>query len=191
MQEKLLKFAERVRSIPPKVWEDISIKRDNDIREVAELLCGALWHLDYALALGELDSTPVKERAKHPSFWQEWLETGKARCKPASLVQDMLISDACLRLAGALDRPQIKNQFLNPEDIAKKYLGGCADAFDQAMIRLIIHRDSFMHIEIPSKTKKWRCKAREQEMLAETYNIAQLFDDCLVVGCTLAEKLSR
>jgi hypothetical protein len=184
--EELIKFAEKVHSLPPEVWEDRGIKGNSKLREVAQLLCGTLWHLDYALTLGALDPTPVSKRDKHQNLWREWLETARVRDKPPSLVQDMLVSDASLRLAGVVDRLREKKQL---KKVIKKYLEGEATALEQAIARVVIHRDSFMHAEFPDpKSKDPRWKARAREMLAETYNIAQLLEDCLIVGCQLAEE---
>jgi len=189
------KLATKVRSILVKAWDDITI--GNSVREVVELLRGSLWHLRYALALGELDLTPVKDRDNRPSLWKEWLDTGMARCKSPPLVQSMLVSDACLRLAGALDRFFDKSRrhtqplFSTPEEIMKRYQEGSATKLEESMARIIIHRDSFMHSEIPKESQKPRYKARKAEMFSNTYNVAQLFDDCLNVGVTLAEAAQK
>lgn len=184
--EEVQNLTASVRSIPATVWEDISL--GNCVREVAELLHGALWHLSYALELGELDSTPVRDRSKHPSLWKEWLDTGMERLKPQFLVQSMLVSDACLRLAGGLERFCKKRAICQ---LANRYLKDCANEKERSMIRVIIHRDSFMHPEIPPKSEQLRYKAREKEMCSDTCNVKQLFDDCLAVGFVLAENVTK
>ncbi len=181
-RERVQKLTASVRSISVKVWDDIAVGK-NPKREVVELLCGALWHLRYASALGELDSTPVRYRDGHPSLWKEWLSTGRrlARSKPQHLVQSLLVSDACLRLAGAQEifregRNNRQPLFSTFDSIKKKREKGCATDLELSIQRIIIHRDAFMHGERPSKpsgeSQKQRWEARQQEIFSDTYNVA-------------------
>jgi hypothetical protein len=48
-----------------------------------------------------------------------------------------------------------------------------------------------MQEELPKKKKQSRTEGREKEMRSKTYNVAQLFDDCLIVGCKLAEAANE
>ena len=192
---RVRKLTASIRSVPTKVWNNIGVGKSR-VREVVELLCGALWHLRYALELGELDSTPVRYRDEHSSLWKEWLGTrGRiSRAKPQLLVQSLLVSDACLRLAGAQEifrkgRENTQPLFSTFECIEKKREKDCATTLDLSIRRIIIHRDAFMHGEFPNRSNEPRRRARKPEMLSDTYNVAQLFDDCLDVGDVLAEAV--
>lgn len=108
-------------ALPATIWRDRPVSGGDSPpwREIAELLCGALWHFDLAEQIGPL--SPVKTSALlggTPLPWAAWLQQGyTVTLSPKesgpwtismptdprfkSFVQSMLLGSTALRLAGA------------------------------------------------------------------------------------------
>lgn len=134
-------------------------------REVIELLCGALWHLELAAQIAPFPAESFSE--PQGSLWKDWLEKRRQVSTQYNegqfssyalddsltprlryLVQNMLLADSILRTAGTWwllsTRGQLDEQYhvlQNPEQ---------ADSSLKRQVLIVLaFRDSFMHGEMP------------------------------------------
>lgn len=180
-------------------------------REIIELLCGALWHLEFAARIDQF----------HPSLsnqqdtpWKEWLESRRsessqdvnARLFPIyleggspnpplhPLLQSMLLADSALRIAGTrwllYDRSNLQNRYevLHnlPQDHAK-------DSPLQRQVRIVLaFRDSFMHGEMPDRGgHNFREKWINNQLADAPYSLEVIAKACHHVWSGLAEIVNK
>ena len=158
-------------------------------REVVELICGAIWHMEHAVQVGELDSQQYDAlRRVDLRPWETWLEsrcaiqrglTSRAHASElvATNIQSMLLGDSVLRLAGAWQILEDSwNSKLYP---AVSKLGRLRDVFDKdgstkpnidsrlsSLLVLTEIRDTFMHGELsPRQANNQGCVIHRAKFL--------------------------
>ena len=177
-------------------------------REVVELTCGALWHLEQATSLRSLDNERYAElRDVDSKPWATWLQSrtpAASAMAPLAItnIQSMLLADAALRLAGAWDIL---------EDMAKrgdcpsvKKLGTLNSATDQEgnvllsadprlkeLLVLRAIRDSFMHGELALDEDNKRKKHRKSLYKSESNAPQALLDICARAAALLLQLFYR
>jgi hypothetical protein len=141
----------KLAALPPTVWDDRPVSGGDPPpwREIAELLCGALWHFDLAEQIGPF--SPVKMSTLlggTPVPWAAWLEQGNTVTLPpkeggpwtismptdprfTSFAQSALLGSVALRLAGAW---QILYEGKNPPPRSKQQPKSWAKSLKDPML---------------------------------------------------------
>ena len=183
------------------VWAHVEPGRHAQARwrEVVELVCGSLWHLERAAQVGRFDAEQYEElRNIDMRPWETWQasrtaqpgETDGGTNLVTTNIQSMLLADAILRLAGAWQILEDMGK-VNMSPTAKR-LGKLRNAVaeDGSLkpgtnedIRglLVLHavRDTLMHGELSPDRRNAQHRHRDTLYASGTYGPTALFEHCV------------
>lgn len=173
-------------------------------RELTELLCGALFHLEWASKLGPLPSGSLEKLRDRSGGldWKDWVEERQHGKKPPvdeqHLRQAMYLADAAFRLEGVrallADTGRVADRGALCDQLGDD--GRCKSTIPRKHEQLIIvatFRDMYAHGEVPPKsprkgTNTNRLMAYRQKCLPQK-NLAQVMTACREVWEHLADEV--
>lgn len=201
MNAKNCKELSNLWSLLSKTWP--TANKDERKREILELLCTAVWHLQKAYELGNIPRTKLKslipKRVGGKTPLQQWVESGEwfdtNKTDLNSTVQSMFIADAALRLDGVLwvlrdNSGLAKNAFSNSVLADRKEMdqwltssvfpGIKPNILGQVTI-VVAFRDAYMHGEIAGARfhKDWPKYAAFRQTGLRDYSLNDITRYCV------------